>query len=222
MGPFFTYDVRYILAHLPDFGVATGVTLSLAGCATPIGMLIGIPLVLGRISKSRLAYVLSSAYIEFYRNTPLLVQIYFLFFALPSIGITLSPFVAGVVALSSQHASHFAEIYRGAIQSVGVGQKDAARALGMRNWQVMRLIILPQAFRDAIPPIGNEVILLILDTALVSTVGVIEIVEQANILGERSAATFMIYVFAAILYLVLTSLISGALRAIEHKRRIVR
>ena len=222
MNVFFVLDVRYVLAHLPDFGRAAAVSLGLAAYATPAAMAAGVLLVLGRISHSRLAYNASTAYIELYRNTPLLVQLYFVFFGLPLIGLPLSPFVSGVVALAAQHAAYFSEIYRGAIQSITERQAEAGRALGFRRWQIMRLIILPQALRDAIPPIGNEIILLFLDTSLVSTVGVIELTHETNILGERSAATFAVFVFAAVVYLLMTSILSAVMRQLEHTQRIRR
>jgi His/Glu/Gln/Arg/opine family amino acid ABC transporter permease subunit len=217
-----TTDLRGIWLHLPEFGAAAIVTLCLAAMATPASSALGIVLVLGKTSASKTVRALSTAYVELFRNVPGLIVIYFVYFLLPMVDLPLSPFVCAVVALAAQHAAYFCEIYRGSLTAIGPRQVQAARALGMRRLQIMRWILLPQVFRDAIPQMGNEVVLLMLNTAVASTIGVRELTETANTVGESTAATFSVYVFVGIVYLVMTAGASGSLRWAEHKWRLKR
>jgi polar amino acid transport system permease protein len=215
-------DLRGIWLHLPEFGAAVVVTLALAAAATPVAMTLGVILVLGKVSSSGAVRAASATYVELFRNVPGLIVIYFVFFLLPLVDLPLSPFICAVVALAAQHAAYICEILRGALAALGQPQVEAGRALGMTRRQIMGLVLLPQVFRDAIPPLGNEVVLLTLNTAVASTIGVRELTETANTVGESTAATFSVYVFAGVVYLVLTAATSLVLRGAERRWRVRR
>jgi His/Glu/Gln/Arg/opine family amino acid ABC transporter permease subunit len=212
------FDVDYILRHLPDFGPALLTSVEILVLSATLAFLWGTVLAVARLGRGPF-YWSATGYIELFRNTPLLIQIYFAFFGLPAIGLYLSAFITGVIALSAQHGAFFAEILRGTIQSIQKEQREAGLALGMMPFQAMRYVILPQALRNAIPATGNQIVLLLQDTALVSTIGVYEITLQGRTLAERSAASFEMFVTVGAIYLILSGLMSVTLRGIEGAYR---
>lgn len=212
------FDLDYILRHLPDFGPALLTAVEILVLSAILAFLWGIVLAVARLDRGPF-YWAATGYIELFRNTPLLIQIYFAFFGLPAIGLYLSAFATGVIALAAQHGAFFAEILRGTIQSIQKEQREAGLALGMMPNQAMRYVILPQAVRNAIPATGNQLVLLLQDTALVSTIGVYEITLQGRTLAERSAASFEMFVTVGAIYLVLSTLMSVALRGVESAYR---
>lgn len=221
MNPHLRFDLNYILRHLPDFGPAVLTAVEILVLSAVLAFLWGIVLGIARLGRGPV-YWAATVYIELFRNTPLLIQIYFAFFGLPALGLYLSAFITGVVALAAQHAAFFAEIFRGTIQSIQKEQREAGLALGMMPNQAMRYVILPQAMRNAIPAIGNQVVLLLQDTALVSTIGVYEITLQGRTLAERSAASFEMFVTVGAIYLILSTSMSVTLRGIESAYRVGR
>lgn len=218
MNPYLRFDYDFMLRHVPDFGPAILVALEVFGAALGIAFVIGVFLALARLTRGPIAW-LATAYIELFRNTPLLVQLYFIFFGLPIAGIALSPFVSGAVSLGLQHGAFFAEILRGTIEAIRRGQREAGLALGLLPRQVMRKIVLPQAIRDAVPASGNQIILLLHDTSLVSTIGIFEITLEGRTIAERSAASFEMFVLVGIIYLGLSAAFSLAMRGIELASR---
>lgn len=221
MNPHLRFDLDYILRHLPDFGPALLTSVEILVLSAVLAFLWGIVLGVARLGRGPV-YWAATGYIELFRNTPLLIQIYFAFFGLPAIGIYLSAFATGVIALAAQHGAFFAEILRGTIQSIQKEQREASLALGMMPNQAMRYVILPQAMRNAIPATGNQVVLLLQDTALVSTIGVYEITLQGYTLAEQSAASFEMFVTVGAIYLILSTSMSVALRWIESVYRVGR
>ena len=186
-----------------------------------VGALIwGLVVCFGRMSKHPIFHGPATAYIEFLRNTPVLIQMYALYFGLAVLGFRLSPITSGVLALAGQNAAYLAEIYRAGIQSVSTRQLEAGLALGMRRRLAMRLIILPLALSRLIAPIGNQLIVLIKDTSLVSSISVYELTMQGKMLAERSAATYEVFLVIALFYLALTSIVTLALQLYERKVRI--
>ncbi|WP_243638073.1 amino acid ABC transporter permease [Rubrobacter taiwanensis] len=177
------------------------VTISLALLAEVIGIVIGLVLALIRVSAPKALQLLSQAYVDVFRGSPLLVQITILYFTLPLIGIRFtSLFFAGLAALSLNGAAYVAEIFRAGIQSIDKGQMEAARASGLSYVQAMRYVIIPQAFRRVIPPLTNEFVALVKDTSLVSVIGLAELLRAARVL---QSATFngTPLIAAALLYL---------------------
>ena len=145
---------------------------------------------MGRLSRIAPLYALSTFYVSLIRGTPLLLQIFFFFLALPQLGIVLPGFVAGIIALSLNYGAYMSEIFRAGIQGVGKGQREAALALGMTQGQMMRRIVLPQALRFVIPPVGNEFIAMLKDSSLVSTTGFVQdILWRAQKVGRARTST---------------------------------
>ena len=216
----FSYGGRFLLRMLPRFFDGLLVTVEVAACAVPLAALWGFVLLGPRMSRRASLAALARAYVEFMRNTPLLLQIYVIYFGLPLIGIRLSEFLSGVLAITLQHGAFLVEIYRGAISAVGRQQWDASLALGMRRRMAFRSVVLPQAFIAVLPPLANQTIVLIKDTSLVSAIGVLDLTLTAKSIIERSAASYEVFVAIAIFYLGLTSLVGLGFRLAErHYRR---
>ena len=203
-----------MLRHVPDFGPAILTTLEVFGAALAIGLVVGMMLVLARLTRTPLAW-LAAVYVELFQNTPLLLQLYFIFFGLPIAGVMISPFVSGAAAIGLQHGAFFAEILRGGIAAVRREQREGGLALGMLPSQVMRQVVLPQALSNALPAAGNQLVLLLHDTSFVSTVGIFEITLLGRTIVERSGASFEIFVLVGAIYLLLSAILSLMARGLE-------
>lgn len=180
------------------------ITIEVSLLAFVFSFAIGVVVATMRVTPQRLIGGLGTAYVEFVRNVPLLVQIFFFYFGLPSVGIRLDGFWSGVCGLSIYTGAFFAEAIRSGIISVPRGQLEAAQAAGLSYVQAMRLIVLPQALRVTIPPIGNTTLNMIKNSSLVSTVSVADILGTANLLGGRTFAYTELLIGAAALYLIIT------------------
>ncbi len=171
---------------------------------------------LGRLSKFPPAYALATFYISLIRGTPLLLQIYFFFLALPQLGIQLTGVPAGVLALGLNYGAYMTEIMRAGIQSVGHGQREAAVALGMTQSQIMRRIVMPQAMRLVIPPIGNEFIAMLKDTALIAVTGFAwEILWRAQKVGRANFRSLEALLIAAVFYWLMTIVFTAVQARLE-------
>jgi polar amino acid transport system permease protein len=200
--------------------ISEGVVITLEICLVSIffASLLALLAALGRLSHIAPLYALSTFYVSLIRGTPLLLQIFFFFLALPQLGIVLPGFVAGTIALSLNYGAYMSEIFRAGIQGVGKGQREAALALGMTSGQTMRRIVLPQAFRFVVPPVGNEFIAMLKDSSLVSTTGFVQdILWRAQKVGRANFHTLEALLVAAAWYWVLT-LIFSAVQARLEKR----
>lgn len=202
---------------MPAFLNGALMTLSLTVVAIIIGIVLGMILALGRISHNPVASGASKFYIWFFRGSPLMLQIMFIYYALPMIlPISIDMFPAGFIALGLNSAAYLAEIIRGAIQSIDKGQMEAAKALGMSYGQAMRKIIIPQSYRRLIPPVGNEFIGLLKDSSLVSVMGLTELLRTTTILSNADGKAIY-YVPCMIFYLALTTLFTFAFGKLEKK-----
>ena len=171
---------------------------------------------LGRLSKSPPAYALATFYISLIRGTPLLLQVVFFFLALPQLGIRLSGMSAGVLALGLNYGAYMTEIMRAGIQSVDMGQREAAKAMGMTQFQIMRFIVLPQAMRLVIPPIGNQFIAMLKDTSLISVTGFVwELLWRAQKQGRANFRSLEALLIAAVFYWIITIIFSAFQAQIE-------
>jgi len=171
---------------------------------------------LGRLSKFPPAYALATFYISLIRGTPLLLQIIFFFLALPQMGIRLTGLAAGVIALGLNYGAYMTEIFRAGIQSVDIGQREAAMAIGMTSGQIMRRVILPQALRLVIPPIGNEFIAMLKDTSLISVTGFVwELLWRAQKVGRANFRSLEALLVAAVFYWIITIMFSTVQVRIE-------
>jgi polar amino acid transport system permease protein len=177
------------------------VTVLLAFFAEALGVVLGLVLALLKISRSKILSFPAQLYIDVFRGTPLLVQIIFIYFATPLIGLRFeSLFFAGLTALTLNSAAYVAEIFRSGIQSIDRGQMEAGRASGLSYAQTMRHIVVPQAFRRVIPPLTNEFVVIIKDTSIVSVIGLEELLRAARVLQSATANATPLVV-AALIYL---------------------
>ena len=190
-------------------------TIELTLCAMILALVVGLFLGLGRISKNKLIYSSVTVYIEVIRGTPLLVQLFIIYYALPDYGIYLTPFLAGTIGLGLCYAAYVAEIYRAGIQAVPKGQTEAALSLGMRKRKAMRRIILPQAVKIILPPITNNFISMLKDSSLCSVITVIELMRQAQIYVASTFRTMEVYLMVAFIYLSLAYPLSVLVSKLE-------
>jgi polar amino acid transport system permease protein len=209
--------IEKIILRFPDLMRATGITMMLAFAAVLVGVGFGLVLALARISRNRIIRSVSWVYIWLFRGTPMLLQIFFIYFILPQIApaLRLSEFPAAIVALGLNSAAYLAEIIRGAIQSIDKGQLEASKALGMSYGLTMRRIVIPQSIRRMIPPFGNEFIMLLKDTSLVSAIGISELMRLARQASSGGESWF--YLPIAAIYLSLTSLFTYIFDKLEKK-----
>jgi putative glutamine transport system permease protein len=193
------------------------ITLEVSALALMLALALGVIVATLRAAPSPVLRRIGTAYVEFLRNIPLLVQLFFLFFALPSIGIRLDAFLCGVLALGVYTSAFVAEAIRSGIAAVPSGQLEAGLSSGMGYATTMRLIVLPQAIAKTIPPLGNTTLNLIKNSSLVSTVSVLDVLGTANLLGARSFQYVPMFVGAAICYLILTLPTAFAVNLLEKR-----
>ena len=205
-----------MVRFLPVLAKGALMTLLLVFCTMLISPLGGLLIALGRISTLRPLSGLCWFIIWFFRGTPLLLQLFFIYYGLPSLGITLAPITAAVIGLGLNYSAYLGEIIRGAIQSIDHGQMEAAKAIGMSYSQAMRRVIIPQTYKRLMPPIGNEFIALIKDTALVSTIAMVELMRAADqMFNTYFNVTALI--LAALIYLLLTTIFTFIFEKIEYR-----
>jgi len=171
---------------------------------------------LARTGGPRWLQALVSAYVEFIRNTPFLVQVFVIYFGLPAIGIRLDAIVCAVIAMVLNGSAYTIEIIRAGIESIGHGQSEAARALGLHRLQAFRLIVLPQALQAVVPPLGSQFILLMLNSSIVSVISAEELTAAAQDIQSRTFRSFEAYIVAAIIYFCLSMLFSGAFAVVSR------
>ena len=212
-------NIDYILALMPAVGRGTVVTLQIFFCTLIFALPLGLPFALGSISKIPPLRWISKFYIWVFRGTPLMLQLFFMFYALPLLSgglIRMERFPTAVVTFVLNYAAYFAEIYRAGIESIDRGQYEAAKSLGFSPWQTMRLVIIPQTIKRILPPVANESITLVKDTALVYTIGLTELLMVAKDSMNRDVDVSG-YIIVALVYLALTALLTFVARKIERR-----
>ena len=173
---------------------------------------------IARICNVKVLRALATVYIDFLRGTPLLVQIFLIYFALPMVvGQRVDPFIAAITACGINSGAYIAEIFRAGIQAIDEGQMEAGRSLGMSWVQTMRYIIVPQAFKNVIPPLGNEFIALLKDSSLVSVIGFEELTRRGQLIIARTYGSLEIWITVALIYLVMTLTISRLVSYMEKR-----
>lgn len=196
-------------------------TIEITVLSVAIGTFIGLFVGVGRISSIRIIRWAAAVYVDFIRGTPLLVQIFLIYFALPVVtGIKMNPFVAAITACSINSGAYVAEIFRAGIESIDNGQMEAGRSLGLSWMQTMRYIIIPQAFKRVIPPLGNEFIALLKDSSLVSVIGFEELTRRGQLVIARTYASLEIWICVALIYLAMTLTISRFVAFLERRYRV--
>jgi len=215
----YQWDFVFLLRYAPLFWKGIAVTLAYTVGTITLGLMIGLTIGLGRLSKSKLLNLPLIAFIEAFRCTPLLVQIVWFYYALPVIlGIQIPATVAAVMTLSCYTGAFYAEIFRGGIVSIERGQWDAARALGLRRWTMMRRVILPQAIRRMIPPFVNQSITQLKNTSLVSTIAVPDLLYNGQMITADTYRPLEVYTVVAAIYFVL--LFPSTMLAQWYERRL--
>ena len=211
-----TDTLQLLLDSLPFLlkGAIWTVVLSLGGMF--FGLLLGFGLALLRRSQNLLLRGVARLYISFFRGTPLLVQLFVIYYGLPELGVQLDPLPAALIGFSLNMAAYTAEIIRSAIGAIDRGQWEAAASIGMTPLQTLRRAILPQALRIALPPLGNSFIALVKDTSLAATIQVPELFRQAQLITARTFEIFSLYLTAALLYWILASLLSTVQERLER------
>ena len=213
-------NFEIITSSLPLLLAGAGITIEITVLSVGFGLLIGTIIGVCRICNSKLLRSLAAIYVDFIRGTPLLVQIFLVYFALPVIiGTRVEPFIAAIAACSINSGAYVAEIFRGGIQSIDLGQMEAGRSLGLTWLQTMRFVILPQAFKRIIPPLGNEFIAMLKDSSLVSVIGFEELTRRGQLIFARTYASFEIWLAVAFIYLIMTFTISRLVAYLERRYR---
>ncbi|HEU4322819.1 MAG TPA: amino acid ABC transporter permease [Roseiflexaceae bacterium] len=210
-------EERYVNA-LSYLVQGIGVTVRISVVAFVIALVLGLVAGLGRISKNKLINTVATLYVEVMRGLPMLVIILYCQFVLaPQLGIQRNAELSGILALAIGYGAYLAEVYRAGIESIERGQTEAARSLGMSSGQAMRHIVLPQAIRRVLPPLGNDFIAMLKDSSLLSAIGVSELTQLARIEGARTFDFFRAFNAAALMYLILTIVLSLGVRYLEGR-----
>lgn len=203
--------------HIDSLLLALSVTVKIWLICLIFGTILGCILGFCRVFGGRFIYFISTAYVEFFRGTPLLVQMFMIHFGLPEVGIVFSPFTSAVIAIILNTSAYQAEYFRGAIQSVDVGQRMAAETLGLTPVKVIWYVVLPQAARLVVPQWVNEVTMIFMETSLAFTIGVIEVVGQSKMIGFQTFKYFEIFALAGIIYFICVSTLATLLDAMAKK-----
>lgn len=210
-------DWDIIRESVPLLAEGMIVTLQVSALSAVLGLALGVVLGLGALSRSRALRLAVAAYVDFIRGTPLLIQIFLVFFALPMLGIRFDEFWAGVVALSLNAGAFVAEVVRGGVGAIERGQAEAARAIGMRHRQILVQILLPQAYRQMIPPLTNELISLVKNSSLLSVISVYELTRAGQAIISVHFVPFEIYTLLALYYYVLIKALSWLSVRLEQR-----
>jgi len=214
----FKMDFELIQRALPILLMGAGVTIEITAFSVAIGFFIGLFVGIARISQFKILRIMAAVYADCIRGTPLLVQIFLIYFALPmAIGQRVEPFIAAVAACGINSGAYVSEIFRAGIQAIDVGQMEAGRSLGLTWWQTMRFIILPQAFKNILPPLGNEFIAMLKDSSLVSVIGFEELTRRGQLIIAQTYGSFEIWMTVAVLYLIMTMAISRIVAFLEKR-----
>jgi len=210
-------NLDFIASAGPFIVQGAGITILISVTSIALAVVLALLGALGRLSRNPVINGLASLYVSLVRGTPLLVQIFFVYLALPQLGITLPVIVGGVLALGFNYGAYMTEIFRAGIQAVPRGQREAAQALGMPERLIMIRIVLPQALRIVTPAIGNDFISMIKDSSLVYVLGVQELLWRASTIGRRELASLEALLIAAAIYWVMTIIFSAFQERLERR-----
>ena len=212
----FRWDI--IIEYAPYLWKGTLLTIGLSIASILLGMILGLFIGLGKTIKNKVLAFPFVLYITIFRGTPLFLQILIIYFGVvPAILGETNGIIAGILAMSLNSAAYVAEIFRAGIESIDRGQMEGSRSLGMTHAQAMRYVILPQAFKRMIPPLGNEFIVLLKDSSLLSVVAVPELMYYGKAMGGQYFKVWEPYLTTAVIYLILTILLSVLLKRLEER-----
>ena len=205
---------------VPTLLEGTVVTLQIAAVSLLLGVAIGLPVGIGRVYGPSWLRRILGAYVTLFQGTPLLIQLFLVYYGLPDLGLTLGRLTAAYITLGLNSGAYQAEYLRGALQSVGEGQMTAARAIGMSRSQAIRSIVLPQALRLVLPAWSNEAIAMLKNTAVVYVIAILDLMGQAKALNSDYFASIPIYMTVAVVYIVLVGITYLLLRQVERRAQI--
>ncbi len=206
--------------YLPDLLRGALISIELTLSVMALSLVFGLIVALARLTRFRAVRTVATFYIEIIRGTPALLQLFYIYFVFPAFGIKFPAFTAGVIGLTVNYSAYLSEVYRAGIQAVAKGQLEAAQALGMSRTQMMRLIILPQAIRIIVPPLGNYFISLFKDTALASLITVRELIFTGQIIASTNFQYFAIFTIIGVIYLAISYPGSLGVQYLERRMKI--
>ena len=209
--------VQQAIDFLPILLKGAVVTVQVTVLSFVLSSVIGLALALMRLSPLRAASAMGGSIVNIIRGLPIIVQLFYIYFVLPDIGIQLSALQAGVIGLGIAYSAYQAENFRAGIEAVDSGQREAAQAMGMRGALVMRRVILPQAFRIALPPYGNTLVMMLKDSSLVSTITVAEMTRAGQLIASSTFQNMTVYTLVALLYLLMSLPLVYGLRRLERR-----
>lgn len=204
-------------AWAPDLWAGVQLTVFLTCGSMALALVLGLLLALARISRSRVLRLPALVFVELIRGTPLLLQLFYIYYVLPLIGIRLTPIQAGLAGLAINYGAYLSEVFRAGIAAVDRGQWEAAGALGLARGLTLRLVVLPQAIRIVVPPVGNYFVSLFKDTALVSTISIAELMFRGQLIAADTFKYMRIYTVVFVIYLVISIPASLAVRWLERR-----
>jgi polar amino acid transport system permease protein len=216
----YIFNLRAVTPYLGDLVSAAVATITVSLATMVLSLALGMVFAVGRQSRHRAIRFLATAYVEFFRNTPLLVVLYFTYFMIPTIGLRLSSFESALLAMTLHAGAYMTEILRAGLIAVPHGQYEAGHAQGMSRWQILRHVVMPQVFRTIYAPLGNQFIAIILASSLTSAIAVNEIASWMQTAGAASFRYFETFLVAALVYLLLSQMVNVA--RIQIGRRLFR
>lgn len=208
-------SIQLVLDSAPFLLKGAWFTLQLSLGGMFFGLALGFMLAMMRLSRFLPLSLLSRFYVSIFRGTPLIAQLFMIYYGLPQFGIELDPMPAALIGLSLNTAAYTSETLRAAISSIEKGQWEAAASIGMTRWQTLYRVILPQAGRTALPPLGNSFIGLVKDTSLAATIQVPELFRQAQLVTSRTLEVFTMYLAASLIYWIIATLLSALQNRLE-------
>lgn len=213
------FNLDFVIRNLPVFAAGLWMTLVVSAFGLLVAAPVGLATALGMLRGGRGLATALRGYVQLFRNTPLLVQLYLVYFGMPLVGLAWDPTASGIVALGLYHGAFLAEVFRAGLGAISGRQLDAAASLGMRYPLALRRILLPQAIRLILPALGNEFVLLVKNSSLLSTIAIVELTMTGKLLADQSAAVYEVFFAVGAFYLVVTSLMALALRRVEWRLR---
>lgn len=211
--------INYIISILPSLFSGAVLTIEIFFWTALLSLPLGLLVAFGLLSKMTIVKALLKFYVWVIRGTPLLLQLIFIFYGLPTVGIVFPRYEAALVAFVINYAAYFAEIFRGGLQAVPTGQLEAAQVLGLSRWQTIQKIIRPQVIKIVLPSIGNELINLVKDSSLVYVIGLGDLLRAGNVATARDV-TLIPLVLVGVVYLAMTAVLTYALRKLEKRSNV--
>jgi ectoine/hydroxyectoine ABC transporter permease protein EhuD len=216
------FSLDDMIGFLPTLLQGAALTIAVSLLAFALALIIGLAVGIARISRVAPLRVVSACYIQFIRGTPLLLQLFFIYYVLPYVGIVLTPFVSGVIGLTMNYAAYMAEVFRSGIQAIPKGQWEAGSSVGMSRHLLMRRIILPQAFRIIVPALGNFFVSIFKDSALVSVITLRDLMFSGQLLASATYKHFEIFTMVAVIYFLISYPTAKFVEWVEAKIDITR